>query len=665
MSIKHTIKALANNPTVTELLIYGDIGEDFWAEESNDAKSIVAKLDAISTPDIHIRINSNGGSVVDAIAIYNAAKRHAATITVFIDGVAFSAASLIAMAGDTVIMAANALFMIHAPSTISRGNAEQFRIDADTLDKYADAMAHSYMEKTGKSKDEIDALLKDGLDHYFTAEEAKAEGFIDAINEAASIQIAAIATRFKPPQAWLAQNQLQGNTPMPTEQKPNSETTPTPQAVIDDSITAKAKETERQTSIKAIYAHVPVDRTDIHALLPTMLIDASITEEKAREQILAKIGENQQPVGKSHHIQMGADETDTFKMLVTASLSARAGIEKDSEKSRILRGSSLLMLAEKSLNIQGINTHSMSKQQMVSAAFTHSSSDFGNLLANVAEKAMMKGYDEAQETFQLWTTAGSAGDFKPVSRVDLNTFPSLDNVSEGAEYKYGTIGDRGETVQLATYGKLFSITREAIINDDLNAFTKIPMKMGRAAIRTIGDLVYAVLTANAAMADGVALFHSTHKNLLTSAVMSTASIDAMAVAMGLQTDGGANAKGLNIPLSYIICPLALRGLANTIRTSQYRVGDADTKMANTAPNVVQNTFEVIADARLDAASSTNWYGAANPGQFDTVEVTYLDGIQTPYLEQQDGFTTDGAVFKVRMDAGVKALDFRTLAKNPN
>lgn len=231
---------------------------------------------------------------------------------------------------------------------------------------------------------------------------------------------------------------------------------------------------------------------------------------------------------------------------------------------------------------------------------------------------MMKGYDEAEETFQLWTTPGSLGDFKVGNRVDINSFPSLDRVRDGGEYKTATVGERGETVQLATYGRLFPITRHTIINDDLNAFSKIPRAMGRAAIRTVGNLVYAVLTDNAAMSDGVALFHATHGNLLTGAALSTGSVDASGVAMALQKDGSGNT--LNLGLAKLIVPRALKGIANVIRDSEFEVG-AGAKN-NTVANMVRGTFEVIADARLDAASATAWYSTADQTMHDTIEVSY-------------------------------------------
>ena len=286
-------------------------------------------------------------------------------------------------------------------------------------------------------------------------------------------------------------------------------------------------------------------------------------------------------------------------------------------------------MARASAERAGLRTGGMDKMEMVAAAFTHSSSDFPLLLANVANKALLKGYQEADETFQLWTRAGTLSDFKPGKRVDLNIFPSLDKVPEGAEYKYGSLGDRGETVLLATYGKLFSITRQAIINDDLDAFTRVPRLMGRAAIRTIGDLVYAVLTGNPVMSDGVALFHANHGNLVnTGTAITTASVDAMRVGMATQKLGGVP---LNIRTKYLLVPVALQGIANVVRASEFDVGAANARN-NTIPNSVRDTFEVISDARLDAASSTAWYAAADPNVHDTIEVNYLDGNQAPYLE---------------------------------
>lgn len=418
---------------------------------------------------------------------------------------------------------------------------------------------------------------------------------------------------------------------------------------------ALAQESERRNSIAQAFSKFTAT-PGVSDLLAACQNDVNCTVQAANDKLLAKLGENSAPIagGYAVVIEDARDKTNTG---ITQALMARAGMIKP-EANNNFRGYTLAEMARASLEASGFKTAGLDKMSMISAAFTHSTSDFTNLLANVANKSMMKGYEEAEETFQLFTSVGTLSDFKTTKRVDLNDFPSLSKVAEGGEYQYATIGDRGENVVLATYGKLFAITRQAIINDDLDAFTKIPQRMGGAAIRTVGDLVYAVLTGTHLMSDGKTLFHADHKNLASAAGINTASVDALRVLMAKQKRGGG---ALNIRLANLIVPVALEGAAKVVRDSQFDVGASATN--NTIPNSVRGTFEVISDARLDAAP-TVWYGAANANTNDTIEVSYLDGNQAPTLEQQNGWGVDGVEFKVRIDAGVKALAWEGLAKTP-
>ena len=181
--------ASAGVQSAAEILIYGDIGESWW-EETTSARSFVAELQALDVDAITVRINSLGGSVPDGLAIYNAMRRHRAHITTEIDGMAMSIASLIALGGDTVCMAENAIYMIHAPWTYAAGNAVELRDQAEKLDTWAQAMATSYARKTGKPEDML-ALLLDGKDHEYTAAQAMEMGFIDRITDATPIAAAA------------------------------------------------------------------------------------------------------------------------------------------------------------------------------------------------------------------------------------------------------------------------------------------------------------------------------------------------------------------------------------------------------------------------------------------------------------------------------------------
>ena len=646
-----------------EILIFGDIGES-WYGETVAAKDFVQEIAALDVDEITVRINSYGGSVSDGIAIHNAIRRHPAKVTTSVEGVAASIASLIAMAGDHVEIAANALLMIHAPWSYAVGNSADLREYADMLDTWAEAMSVSYAAQAGRDKSEILPLLTDGEDHWYTAEQALAEGFVDSVTGALPLAASFNLSRFKPMPAAL-----QGRGTVAAAAAINQEThmphttpaAPTPPAATPDADAIRAAalqaDAERRTSIRGAFdKFANVD--GVSAMSQACQDDPNCTPEQANAKLLAHLGKNSAPVAGGFVVTI-EDEGAKQRTAVTAALAARAGIVAQDTRNPY-RGYTLFEMARASLERAGFRTSGLDKMAVVAAAFTHTGSDFGNLLANVAEKAMLKGYEEAEETFQKWTSKGQLPDFKAAKRVDLNTFPALDKIPDGAEYKYASIGDRGETIQLATYGKLFAITRQAIINDDLDGFTKVPQRMGRSAVRTVGNLVYAVLTGNPAMSDGNALFHALHSNLLAAAAISTAGVDAMRVAMAKQTDGAAVA--LNVRLGYLLVPVALEGTAKVVRDSEFEVGAASRN--NTTPNSVRGTFEVISDARLDLASATSWYGAASSTTNDTIEVSYLDGIETPTLEQQGGWNVDGVEFKVRLDAGVKALDWRTLAKNP-
>src|SRR5690606_24983206 len=143
----------------------------------------------------------------------------------------------------------------------------------------------------------------------------------------------------------------------------------------------------------------------------------------------------------------------------------------------------------------------------------------------------------------------------------------------------------------------------AIINDDLGIFGDVPRKLGQAARRTIAKAVFDLLTSNPTLADGKALFHADHGNLLTGAAISTTSVDAMQSAMALQKDADGNI--ITVPMKSLVVPVALRGLAKTVRESQNEVSGSKNL---TTPNTVRDTFDVVSSGRLDAVSAAVWYG---------------------------------------------------------
>ena len=169
--------AIRARGTGAEVAIYDEIGA-----YGVSAKGFLAELGALpdGTP-VDLRLNSPGGSVFDAVAIYNALKRHAGTVTVWIDGIAASAASYIAMAGDEIVMPENAFLMIHDPSGLAMGTAGDMRAMAEALDKIAGSLVRGYATKSGKSNDEIAALM--AAETWFDAADAVAAGFADRLAE--------------------------------------------------------------------------------------------------------------------------------------------------------------------------------------------------------------------------------------------------------------------------------------------------------------------------------------------------------------------------------------------------------------------------------------------------------------------------------------------------
>lgn len=632
------------------IYIYDEIG--YWGVT---AKQFVKDLNALGDiGHINLHINSPGGDVFDGIAIFNALKHHGASITVHIDGLAASMASVIAMVGNPVIMPENTMMMIHKPWGFAGGDANDIRDYADLLDKVESVLIPAYADKTGKTADEIATMLED--ETWLTGQECLEQGFADQITPSlqamACIQSKRIEEFEKMPES--IRNMIK---PPRATVTPASQNTPSPSQQGDTaSIRAQvvAEQKARVTDIQNLFAMFGGRHQELQA---ECISDVECSADDAKDKLLAMLGKESTPSDKAPivpgaHIYSG--NGNFVGDGIRQALMARAGYDS-LQKDNVYNGMTLREYARMALTERGIGVASYNPMQMVGLALTHSTSDFGNILLDVSNKALLQGWEEAAETFELWTKKGQLSDFKTAHRVGLGGFPSLRKVREGAEYKYVTTGDKGQSIALATYGEIFSVTRQAIINDDLNQLTDVPMKMGRAAKATIGDLVYAVLTQNPKLSDNKTLFHGDHNNISSGAINVT-NLDAARLLMRTQKEGE---RSLNIRPAFVLVPAALETTANqTIKSASVKGADINAGVINP----IQNFAEVIAEARLDDASPNQWYLAAAQGT-DTIEVAYLNGVDAPYIDQQEGFTTDGVATKVRIDAGVAPLDYRGLVKS--
>jgi hypothetical protein len=336
------------------------------------------------------------------------------------------------------------------------------------------------------------------------------------------------------------------------------------------------------------------------------------------------------------------------------------------DEGRQYRGMTLLRIAEVYLQQLGARTTSMSKMQIASLALgldtrapgMHTTSDFANLLADVANKTLRQAYSEAPQTWKVLSRQTTLPDFKPVKRLQIGEAPQLLEVGEHGEFTFGTVGEGKEQFQLATYGRRFAITRRSLVNDDTDAFSRIPTLFGRSARNLESDLVWAQITSNPTMGDGVALFHTTHANLSgTSDAIAVASIGAGRAAMRVQK-GIDGTTLLNLNPRYLVVPAAKETLADQFVSTNLLASQSS------SVNPFAGRLEVISEARLDAASAVSWYLAASPDQIDIIEYAYLEGEEGPIVESRVGWEVDGLEIKCREDFAAKVIDYRGLFKNP-
>ena len=422
-----------------------------------------------------------------------------------------------------------------------------------------------------------------------------------------------------------------------------------------ESVRAEAIESERQRVISIRETCEIANMPD----LATEFITRGDPVDTVRAAIFTKMKEIMKPVTP---IQTGTDERDKFRSAATDGIILRGGvtIATPAMGAQNLMGYSLHEIARECLRRQGLN-YQGDRMAMVGRALT--SSDFPYVLANVANKFLFEGYASEDQTWKVWCGIGQTADFKANTLVRPSEYDDLDLLPASSEYKYGGRTEAKETYTMVTYGKMYAITRQAIINDDLNALTDVPRGHGEAAARKVSDLAYAVLTANAAMGDGVVLFLlATHVNLGTAGALSLTTLAEGVKMMKSQKDI-AGKRRLNIRPEYFIAPLALEGTAEQFFNSG-QIGGTTATDAGRAMMInpyAGSRFTRIYDGRLDDNDAQRWYLAGPKGK--TVNVYFLNGNQTPFMDTEQGWEVDGIEYKVRLDCVAKAVDWRALFAN--
>lgn len=446
---------------------------------------------------------------------------------------------------------------------------------------------------------------------------------------------------------------------------------------------ALAAERERTAGIKAI-----ARQTKLGAAWADKMIEINATVEEARKAALDCVTDTPDEIDGGGGIRIGAgdDARDKFIRASSAWLIERTGkrpmIEAARKKMPELfegvdfgggneyRGLSPVEIARESLERAGRKTRGMDRMRMLGEAFTfragsyQTTSDFATILESVLHKMLLGAYAVQDTTWQRFCGTDTVPDFRTSNRYRTGSLPSLPVVAEHGEYKNGIIPDAAKYgIATARHGSIFSLSREAIVNDDMGALANLASEFGRAAARTIENDVFALLAQNAGLgptqADAQPFFHSNRANVnATGSALGVAGLDADRVVMRAQKDPSGR-DFLSLSPAVLLVPDSLYGTALVTNDAQY---DPDTANKLQKPNMVRGLFrDVVGTPRL---TGTRRYLFTDPNVAAALVVAFLEGYgRGPIMESQEGWRIDGVEWRVTQYAQAQVGDPKAAVTN--
>ena len=331
---------------------------------------------------------------------------------------------------------------------------------------------------------------------------------------------------------------------------------------------------------------------------------------------------------------------------------ALPGLEP-SPAARQFVGLSLPELAREHLRLAGEDVRGLTPAQVVTRSLggLHSTSDFSYALSSAVGRVLRKTYEEAPSGLKPLARRLELADFRARTVVGLSGMSALEKVGEHGEFKRGTISDSGEKIAVEPFGKIFGVTRQVLVNDDLGWVADIPRKLGVAAAQFEAKQLAALLTSNLVMGDGKPVFHSDHGNVAAAgAALSETTLSAARLAMRKQVDEAGELIGIG-PRYLIVGP--------ELETDAEKLMAAIT--ATDTSDVQPIRLTVAVEPRL---TGKQWFVAADPASIDGIAYAHLANEPGPQLTYRNGFDVDGVEFKVRLDFGCAFLDWRSWYKNP-
>lgn len=453
------------------------------------------------------------------------------------------------------------------------------------------------------------------------------------------------------PGATVRSDQAEGD---PMSDKPKAPAAaPTPDTNTDPADKSTRAEVNRQ--IRGIAKVAGLD-----ASFADELIDRGASVEEARAAAFAELekrgGANIRT--EATRVEVGEDHTDpaNIRAAMADALAARLapGLVKPEGRAREFMSYRALDMAGELAFARGDRFNRFNQDELLRRALgPHTTSDFPLLLADAGNKILMAQYQAASPTYRRWAARRSFNDFKAHKFLRVGDFPGYQKIAEQGEVRYGTMSENREQVTADEYATGIIIGRKALINDDLSALSDFSQMI---AIRTAADenaLAYQVLADNAALSDGVALFHADHGNLAASGSdISVTSIASARAAMRKQTS--LDGLKLNIEGSILVV-----GPDKELKARQVVADITPAKSGDVNPWSGRLTVEV--DANI---TGNTWYLFADPAMYPVVVYGYVNGAEGPQIRTETDFDTQAVKVRSGLDFGLGAIDYRGAYKNP-
>jgi hypothetical protein len=391
------------------------------------------------------------------------------------------------------------------------------------------------------------------------------------------------------------------------------------------------------------------------------LIDREATVDEART---AAFAEMQRRCVNVSTIRVGpsGDDPAAIQSRMAEALACRANGAEPSEGARPYMSLSMSDMARLSLGRAGQTGIAMLGREELLTRAMHTTSDFPNLLTSTGNRILMPAYQAAESPLKRLARQRTADDFRPMSLIKLGEFGKLQKVTEAGEIKALSTGEATEGFTLETFGGIFNLSRKAIINDDLGAFARWAAMMGTAAAETEADQLVGLLTqgsgAGPVMGDGKRLFHVDHGNLADDGDAPSVSLDVATLStarLALRRQTGLDG----------VSPISATPKLLLVAPERETEGEqllAELAAATVAEaNPFSGKLTLLVEPRLTAA---NWYIFADPATLPVLEYAYLSSAQGPQLASRDGWDVLGREFRVVLDFGCGAVDWRGAYRNP-